>query len=78
MSEIERRMRAQLMIIEQVYDIEIQNLDEIISLTADKIDDVRQVLMICTSLNTWIANNNLQGAVSVPRAVVLSLIERLQ
>lgn len=78
MNEIEGRVNAQLTVIEQVYDIKIQNREEIISLTAENIDDPRQVLMVCTMLNTWIANNNMQGTVVIPRSLVLSLIERMQ
>ncbi len=48
MTEIESKIQAQLTVIEQIYDIEIQNRDEIISLAAENIDDPRQVLMICT------------------------------
>ncbi len=78
MNEIEGRVNAQLTVIEQVYDIKIQNREEIISLTAENIDDPRQVLMVCTMLNTWIANNNMQGTVVIPQSLVLSLIERMQ
>ncbi len=78
MTEIESKIQAQLTVIEQIYDIEIQNRDEIISLAAENIDDPGQVLMICTSLNIWIANNNMRGMVVIPQAVVLSLIERLK
>jgi hypothetical protein len=77
MNEIERRMHAQLTIIEEVYAIKIQNRDEVVSLAGEKIDNPRQVLMICTLLNTWIANNNMRGTVVIPKAVVSSLIERL-
>ena len=77
MSEIESRMRAQLAVIEQVYSIEIQNKGEIIRLTSDSIDNPKQVLMICTSLNMWIANNNKQGTIVIPQEIILSAMERL-
>lgn len=77
MSEIESRIQAQLTVIEQVYSIKIQNKDEIIRLISDRIDNPKQVLMICTSLNTWIANSNKQGNIVIPQGVILSILERL-
>lgn len=76
MNEIEGRMQAQLMVIEQIYDIKIQNKDELIRLAAENIDDPQWVLKVCTSLNTWIANNNAKGEVVISKEVVLSLMEQ--
>ncbi len=75
MGEIEERTKAQLMVIEQSYSIDIQNKEEIACLIAEKVDDKRKVLMICTSINYWIAGNDLQGRVVIPRDLVLRLLK---
>ncbi len=77
MDEVERRMLAQLAVIEQVYGIKIQNRDDIILIASEKIDNPRQVLMICTSLKTWVAKNDKHGTVMIPEEVILSMIEGL-
>lgn len=51
MSEIEERAKAQLMMIEQMYALKITNHDEAAKLIAESVDNDRQVLTICTSLN---------------------------
>jgi hypothetical protein len=66
MDEIWERAMAQLGIIEHVYSIEIQNKEEIARLIAKHVTDKRQVLAICTSLNSWIAGNNVEGKVAIP------------
>ncbi len=77
MNEIASRMRAQLTVIEQIYDIKIQNKDEIIRLAVENINDPRRVLALCTSLNTWAANNCIKGDIVMPLEVVISAIENL-
>ncbi len=77
MGEIEERIKAQLKVIEQSYSIEIQDKEEIACLIAEKVDDKRKVLMICTSINYWVAGNNLQGRVVIPRDLVLRLLEEV-
>ncbi len=52
MSEIEERTKAQLMMIEQIYSLKIANRDEVASLIAANVDNDRQVLTICTSINS--------------------------
>lgn len=75
MSEVEERTKAQLMMIEQVYSLKIANRDEVASLIAANVDNDRQVLTICTSLNSWILLNRKQGNVVIPREVLLKLFE---
>jgi hypothetical protein len=75
MDDIEERAETQLKTIEKAYSIKIQNREEIARLIAGRVKDNRQVLMVCTSLNSWIAGNNISGDLEVPSNVVLRFIE---
>jgi hypothetical protein len=75
MNEIEERAKAQLMMIEHVYALKISNRDDVARLIAEKVDNDRQVLTICTSLNSWILLNKKSGNVVIPREVLSRLFE---
>lgn len=75
MSEIEEKTKAQLMMIEQIYSLRIANRDEVASLIAANVDNDRQILTICTSINSWILLNRKQGNIVIPREVLLRLFE---
>lgn len=75
MDEIEERARAQLMAIENIYAIKIKNREEVAGLIAKRVRDTRQVLMICTHLNAWIAMNEAAGEVLIPYGILAPLIE---
>lgn len=75
MDELEERAKAQLMMIEQVYGLKITNLDEVAKLIASNVDNDRQVLTICTSLNSWVLLNKKRGNVVIPGEVLSRLFE---
>ncbi len=75
MDEIEERAKAQLMMIEKIYALKITNRDEVAALIASEVDNDRQVLTICSSLNSWILLNRKQGDVVIPREVIKRLFE---
>ncbi len=75
MDEIAEQAKAQLMMIEQIYGLKITNRDEVAVLIAANIDNNRQVLTICSSLNSWILLNKKKGDVVIPREVLLRLLE---
>jgi len=75
MSEIEERAKAQLMMIEQVYGIKLTNRDEVAKLIASNVDNDRQVLTICSSLNSWVLLNKKRGNVTIPQDVLFRLFE---
>ena len=75
MNEIEEQARAQLMMIEQVYALKITNRDEVARLIAERVDNDRQVLTICTSLNSWVLLNKKKGNVVIPHEVLIRLFE---
>jgi len=77
MDEIEARSQAHLGMIEQVYSIKIKNKDEVARFIAEKADNKRQVLMICTSLNAWIASNSTKGDLIIPEDVVADLVNAI-
>lgn len=75
MDEIEERAKAHLMMIEQIYLLTITNRDEVAKLIAENVDNDRQVLAICSSLNSWVLLNKKHGDVSIPKDVLSRLIE---
>ncbi|HWR26594.1 MAG TPA: hypothetical protein VN316_01825 [candidate division Zixibacteria bacterium] len=75
MDEIGEQAKAQLMMIEKIYDLKIINRDEIAGLIASNVDNNRQVLTICSSLNSWILLNKKKGDVVVPEDVLSRLFE---
>ncbi len=75
MDEIGEQAKAQLMMIEKIYDLKIINLDEVAGLIASNVDNNRQVLTICSSLNSWILLNKKKGDVVIPQEVLSRLFE---
>ncbi len=78
MVDIEQQAKAQLMMIEKIYSLKLTNRDEIAQLIARKVDNDRQVLTICTSLNSWVLLNRKSGNVVIPREIILKLLERIE
>jgi hypothetical protein len=75
MDEIFEQANAQLMMIEQIYGLKIINRDEVAGLIASNVDNNRQVLTICSSLNSWILLNKKKGDVVIPQEVLSRLFE---
>jgi hypothetical protein len=75
MDEIFEQAKAQLMMIEKIYDLKIINRDEVAGLIASNVDNDRQVLTICSSLNSWILLNKKKGDVVIPQEVLSRLFE---
>ena len=63
------------MAIELAYGITIKNRDDAARIIADRVEDPRQVLSICTSLNSWVAVNRCQGEVAIPSKLLNSLLD---
>ncbi len=68
----------QLRAIEMAYSIEIQNREEIAQLIADSAEDKMQVLIISTSINSWIASNSITSDVVIPLTVISKFIESVK
>ena len=75
MDKIVEQAKAQLMMIEQIYDLKIINRDEVADFIASNVDNNRQVLTICSSLNSWILLNKKKGDVVIPQEVLSRLFE---
>lgn len=75
MTEIGEQAKAQLMMIEQIYGLKIMNRDEVAGLIASNVVNNRQVLTICSSLNSWILLNKKKGDVVIPHEVLSRLFE---
>ena len=78
MDEIGEQAKAQLMMIEKIYDLKIINRDEIAGLIALNVDNNGQVLTICSSLNSWILLNKKKGDVVIPEDVLSRLFETIR
>ncbi len=74
-NEIVEQAKAQMMMIEQIYGLKIINRNEVAGLIAANVDNERQVLTICSSLNSWILLNKKKGDVVIPREVLSRLFE---
>ena len=57
MDELAQRAEMQLNAIEMLYSIRITNKSDIISLLSQRLRDKRQILMVCTSISSWIAGS---------------------
>lgn len=77
MEDIEERAEMQLRAIEMAYSIKIQNKETISRFIAARIKDKIQVLIICTSINSWIASNDIIGEVVVPMSVVSTFVDAI-
>jgi hypothetical protein len=75
MYEIAEQAKAQLMMVEHIYDLKIINRDEVAGLIAANVDNNRQVLTICSSLNSWILLNKKKGNVVIPEEVLSRIFE---
>lgn len=75
MDEITKQAKAQLMMIEQIYGLKIINRDEVAGLIASNVDNNRQVLTICSSLNSWVLLNKKKGDIVIPQDVISRLFE---
>jgi hypothetical protein len=69
MTELEGQAQSQLIAIEQIYGIRIENRDHIARLIGEKAGDRRQVLTICTALNSWVATNG-RKTLAIPHEVL--------
>ena len=78
MEAIKERAEMQLRAIEMAYSIEIQNREDIAKLIATSVEDKMQVLIICTSINSWIASNNISDDAMIPLTVVSKFIESIK
>lgn len=61
--------------IECAHGLAITNRDEIASEIARRVSDERSVLIICTSLNTWVAMNRTGESIFIPGEVLEPLIQ---
>ncbi|HIH44000.1 MAG TPA: hypothetical protein HA257_02625 [Candidatus Methanoperedenaceae archaeon] len=72
-AEFTDRAKAQLQMIEAVYGIRITNIDTVARLIGEDADNEREVLAVCSALNSWVFFNHVRGAVELPVNVVKSL-----
>jgi hypothetical protein len=75
MDELAQRAEMQLNVIETAYSIKIQNKEEIVKLLSKRLQDKRQIFLVCTSISSWIAGSNNRGDAVVPINMVMQLIE---
>jgi hypothetical protein len=75
MRKMEERAISQLIAIERVHAIKIQNKEDIARLISEKVNDSRQILEICSSLNLWVVMNKKEGDVTIPHEALESIFE---
>ncbi len=75
MVDIEGQAKEQLKMIEDICALKIKNRDEIAGIIASKVHDESHILMICTSLSSWILLNGKSGDVVIPPEVISQLID---
>jgi hypothetical protein len=74
MGGIEEIVKAELMVIEDVYELRIVNRDEAAALIASKLDSKARALRVCTAINTWISMNKKADAMVIPEEVLMRFI----
>ncbi|MFV9630978.1 MAG: hypothetical protein ACNYWM_07930 [Methanosarcinales archaeon] len=77
-SILEKRLISHLTTIETVYNITINNKEEVAKWIVDSISDEKNALTIATSLNTWVMMNNTGGSITIPISVVKELQDKLK
>jgi hypothetical protein len=77
-SIIEERLISHLTTIETVYNITINNKEEVAKWIAGSISDEKNALTIATSLNTWVMMSNTGGSITIPISVVKELQDKLK
>ena len=70
MDEIEAMAKAHLSAIEIVNEVKLINKNEIVRLIAQGAKETKQVFLICTSINLWVARNKIQGEFQMPIGVL--------
>lgn len=76
MDDFVKRASAQLKTIEIVHDVLFRNKDEIIHMIAEGIGDERQILMVCTAINLWVAGNEIKGDTVIPEGLVADILKK--
>ncbi len=78
MDEVEGRASAQLTTIEIVHGVKFQNRDAIAKIIAKGVTDDRQILLVCTAINLWVAGNNIKGETSIPEDLIRDTMEAIR
>ncbi len=78
MDEAMARASAQLTTIEIVHDVKFKNKNEIARVIAESISDERQVLLVCTAINLWVAGNEIKGETVIPENLVADILKAIR
>lgn len=73
--EIERIASSQIMTIEIVHEVKFKNKGEIARVIAGNVKDKREVLMVSTAINLWVAGNGIKGETEIPEKMVADIIK---
>jgi hypothetical protein len=77
MDDVEETVRAELMVIEGVYELRILNRDEVAGLIASAVENNAQALKVCTAINTWVLINKKGEGVTIPDDVLMGFIRKI-
>jgi hypothetical protein len=78
MNETVERTSAELATIEIIHDVKFKNKDEIARMIAEGIGDERQILLVCTGINLWVAGNEIQGEAVIPEKLVADVLKAIR
>ncbi len=77
MDDVEETVRAELMVIEGVYELRILNRDEVAGLIASAVENNAQALKVCTAINMWVLINKKGEGVTIPDDVLMGFIRKI-
>jgi hypothetical protein len=78
MEENVARASAQLKTIEIIHDVLFTNKKKIARMIADGIQNERQVLQVCTSINLWVAGSGIKGETEIPEDLIAEILKFIE
>ena len=78
MDETMGRASAELTTIEIIHGVKFKNKDEIARMIAEGIGDERQILLVCTGINLWVAGNEIKGETVIPEKLVADVLKAIR
>jgi hypothetical protein len=78
MDETMERASAELTTIEIIHEVKFKNKDEIARMIAEGIGDERQVLLVSTAVNLWVAGNEIKGETVIPEKMVEDVLKAIR
>jgi hypothetical protein len=78
MDETMGRASVELTTIEIMHEVKFKNKNEIARMIAEGISDERQILLVCTGINLWVAGNEIKGEAVIPEKLVADVLKAIR